>query len=478
MKNKIKFALMVFVAALAFAACAPQEFDEYSLGDSYTIGQDQFTFEINPASGGDEWTYNYTATFSADPVKYPYTYEIKFGDGEVSKNASGSHEYRVYAGTYTAQCIVYTPNGEAVTKEKTITFANDNPKVYQDDPASIQFALTGGKDNLAGKDWTLKAGSGLGPGDGTWGEWWNLNNEPALFDDSFIFKPNSILPNGEFVYENNGATFMNESLAGLFSDGDPTGSFITVEYAPATNATWNTEVRNGKNWLVLTKGFIGYAVAPGDLEKSEYEVLSFSPAEIVLEYHASDGNGWFFILTSETPVNPLTGEGSKTWVIDGNNKHTAEVNEALPDANIKGFMGLGPVGGYQEWWGAGAGEKSFETSGWTLEATKYTFTNAGKLTIETQGEGYGRKSCAASVGGYSVTGESGDDVYFTYDGGEYNYTLSDATLTIPANGFLAYYVGTQEYEVLYLSDTALCVRAVNTVEEQEWVFIFTPEGEQ
>jgi hypothetical protein len=468
---------MACAAAFVFAACAPQEFDEYQLGGSYTIGPDQLTFEMTAAPGSDEWTYNYTAVINVDPVKYPYAFEVRFGDGTVSKDLSGSHEYRVLAGTYTAELRVYTPDGEIAAKSKTLTFANDNPKVYQDDPASLQFALTGGKDNLNGKDWTLTAGSGLGGRNSGWGDWWDFGNEPALFDDAFLFKPNSIFPNGDFVYENNGTSFMNESLGDLFSDGDPDGSFVTVEYQPATDATWKIEERDGKSWLIINKGFAGYAVTPGDLEKAEYEVISFSPAEIQLKHYTGEDNAWYFFLTSEVPSNPLTGEGSKTWVIDGYNRHTEEV-VAATGLNIKGFMGLGPVGGYQEWWGAGAGEKSFDSAGWTLYESKYTFTSSGQLTIETQGEGYGRKATAASVGGYSVTSEEGDDALFTYAGGVYDYTFSDGKLTVPANGFLAYYVGTQEYEVVYLSDTALCVRAVNEAEGQDWVFIFTPEGEQ
>jgi hypothetical protein len=141
MKN-FKF-LLVTIMTVLVAACAPQELDKYSLGDSYTITQEQFAFEMTPAS--DEFTYNFSVTFNADPIKYPFTYDIRFGDGKADKSDvkkslsyQGTHEYLVLKGTYTAQCIVYVPNGDVLIKEKVITFDNDNEKIYQDDPTSVQ----------------------------------------------------------------------------------------------------------------------------------------------------------------------------------------------------------------------------------------------------------------------------------------------------------------------------------------------------
>lgn len=469
---------MAFTVALALTACAPQEFDEYRLGDSYTIPQDQFSFDMTP--GSDEFTYNFTASFNADPVKHPYSYEIRFGDGAVTRELTGSHEYIVLKGAYTAQCLVYVPNGDVIIKEKVINIVNDNEKVYQDDPASVQYALTGGKDNDSGKTWRLTGGSGLGPGTGTWGEWWSFDGTPALFDDEFTFQPNSIQPNGNFLYNANGGTFMNESLAGLFSDGDPSGSFVTTQYTPPSDATWLVALKDGKYWLTLNKGFIGYAISPNDLTQTEYEILSFTAGEIHLKYYSSDGNAWFFFLVSEIPSNPLTGQGSKTWVIDGYNKHIAEV-AAATGLNIKGFTGLGPLNAYgQDWWAAIAGDKSFENVGWTLYDWKITFTSSNQLKITTLGEGYGRKAFDGQ--GFTSTSIDGDDMKFAYNGGDYTYTLDNATpypkLTLSGNAFLGYYAGSQEYEVVYLSDTALAVVTHNTVEGQDWVFIYTPEGEQ
>ena len=514
MKNLIKILLVFVGVVLLNVSCSDED---YSLGESYTITQDQFTFEMTP--GIDEFTYDFAASFSVDPVKYPYAYEIRFGDkteenedtGTYKKNETvakkdmkafckdgfkhnGSFEYVVPAGTYTAQCIVYTPNGVVTVKEKTIVIANDNPGYFSDDPNSLQFALTGGKDNVEGKTWYLGSWTAMRDPDNRNNVWWDFK-DPAVMNDAFTFKPNSVKPNGAFVYENNGDSFMNESLGLLFPDGDPAGSFVTVNYNPPTDATWEVSQKEvgGVMITVLTvyKGFFGYAAFPADLVKAEYEVLSYSPSSIKLCLLAPDGEtfrGWCYELINDAPKDPLTGEGSKTWVVDGYNKHLAEVTAALPgEPDIKGFMGLGPAGGgNQNWWGAGPGDKSYETTlatsyahGWTLYDCKWTFASGGKLTIETGGEGYGRKA-SASVGGFSVTGEEGDDMLFTFNGGNYTYTYkkADNELTISDNGYLTYYCGVQTYEVLYLSETAMCVRVTSNPEGHNWVFILCPQGEE
>ena len=476
---------MAFAVALGLTACSPQEFDDHSLGGSYTFTEDQFTFEMTP--GSDQWTYDYTASFNIDGNKTPYSFEIRFNDGRgsVSKDLSGSFTYNVLAGTYIAECLLYNPNGEILIKEIEIVIANDNPDYYLDDPTSLQYALTGGKDNVDGKTWFIGAWTAMRNPDNRGEVWWPFGENAALLNDEFTFSPEGTNPYGGFLYNNNGDTFMNEKLGDLFSDGDTSGSFVTEFYNAPTDATFEVVIEGEKTFLILNKGFLGYATSPADLQQTKYEVLSFSPSNIrLVQLDADNFGGWCFELTNDVPADPLFGEGEKTWVVDGYNKATAEVQAALPgEPNIKGFMGLGPVGGNQEWWGADAGDKSAETTlaanghAWTLYDCKWTFTAGKELIIETKGEGYGRKA-SAGVGGFSVTAEEGDDMLFTYNGGTYTYTRTSDELTISDNGYLTYYCGVQTYEILYLSETAMCVRVVSNPEGHNWVFILCPEGEQ
>ena len=494
MKQIIKLTFIAFAVVFAMTACAPQEFDDYQLGESYSISADQVSFDMTP--GSDPWTYNYTMIVNVDPVKYPYSYEIIFGDGQSTKDPnerpngrmSGSHEYIVAKGIYTAKCSVYTPNGESVIKDVVITIAEDNEKIYKDDPASLQFALTGGKDNVEGKVWYIGDWTAMRDPSNLANVWWDFKND-ATANDAFTFKPNSIQPNGAFAYDNNGDTHMNESLGSLFPDGNIAGSFVTVNYTPATDATWNITERSGKKYLTINKGFLGYAIAPSDLQGREYEVISYTTSNIRLMVNT--GVGWCYELVSEVPDDPLTNNDSKTWVYDANNKHLQEVKDALPAlaGNLKGHIGLDALNTYdQAWWGAGPQEKSYDNTlasqgkGWTLYDWKMTFTSAGQLNIVTAGEGYGRKACA-SAGGFTPNTTQNDDIIFDYTGGNYTYTLDkNATpypkLTLSGNAFLGYYCGTQEYEIIYLSESAMCVVAHNTIESQDWVFILCPDGEQ
>ncbi|MDR2145735.1 MAG: hypothetical protein LBE91_04660 [Tannerella sp.] len=478
MKQITKFIYMAFAAVLALTACSPD--DDHNLGD-VNITAEAFTFDMTP--GSDEFTYNFAFVLNVKPSNV-YTVEIVFGDGKsVKSTPTGNHEYVVLAGTYTANCIVTLPDGTALIKEKVITIANDNPKALVDDTRSLQYALTGGKANTEGKGWIFKTDgySGVGPGNATGlpsggDRWWSFLNA-ATANDVMTFKPDGISTNGAYVYENNGDTHCNEKVGGEFPDGNLTGSFVTVNYTPPTDATWEIVSRDGKQYLVINKGFLGYAVFPTDLQKTEYEVMSFSPTEIIVRA-PEGGNAWYYNLVPSGTVaeDPLFGLGSKTWVVDSNNDRVEEVKAALPAiaSLINGHMGLGPMdGGYQQWWAAPAGDKA--TAFPNLYSSTYTFASNGDLTIVTGGEGYGRKACM-DKGGFAPTVFQQEDALFPYDGGTYTYTRAGDQLTISGNGFLVYYAGEQTYDIVYLSETALCVRVKNTTEGQDWVFILTPEG--
>jgi PKD repeat protein len=174
----------------------------------------------------------------------------------------------------------------------------------------------------------------------------------------------------------------------------------------------------------------------------------------------------------------------KTWVFDQYNLYTAEVKAAL-DKDIRGHMGLGaPGSASQGWWGAGANEKSFENTlasvkhGWKLYDWKLTFSMAGglKLKIETAGEGYGRNSLKD---GFPYVWNNNDDMAFPYSGGNYTFSLNEAgefpALTLPGGAFTGYYVGTQVYDIIYLTGEVMALRAPNSKEDQDWVFIYVRE---
>ncbi len=168
----------------------------------------------------------------------------------------------------------------------------------------------------------------------------------------------------------------------------------------------------------------------------------------------------------------------KTWVFDQYNNFAAEV-KAATGFNVTGHMGLGPQGSRsQDWWGAAPNDKHM----WEMYSTKFTFIQNGvQLKIVKNGnEGYGRKASAASVGGFTVHATSGDDAMFTYSGGDYTFSIDESgeypIITLGGNAYMGYYCGSQQYEVIYQTDKVMALRVNNTVEGQDWVFVYCLEA--
>ena len=165
----------------------------------------------------------------------------------------------------------------------------------------------------------------------------------------------------------------------------------------------------------------------------------------------------------------------KVWVFDQYNNFKDEVATAL-SKDIRGHIGLGPVGAYtQEWWGAGPDEKN----AWTMYSFKFTFIQQGvQLKIANSGQGYGRNRTAAG-GGFTPTDVVGEDATFNYPGGDYTFAINESgekpTIELSGNAFMGYYVGTQVYEIIYQTDQVMALRATNTLEGQDWIFIFCLE---
>ncbi|WP_291530740.1 PKD domain-containing protein [Bacteroides sp. UBA939] len=186
--------------------------------------------------------------------------------------------------------------------------------------------------------------------------------------------------------------------------------------------------------------------------------------------------------------NNLTGGASatdgKTWVFDQYNNYTKVVSDAVAGftapkpainaGNIKGHTGLGPLNTYaQEWWGAGPNEKS----AWDMYDMKFTFIQSGlQMKVETAGKGYGRWALAHSKPGAV---QEGEDVVYNYAGGTYNFALDDSgplpQLTLTGDATMGYYCGTQTYDIVYQSEEVMALCVHNSVESQDWLFIYCRE---
>lgn len=166
----------------------------------------------------------------------------------------------------------------------------------------------------------------------------------------------------------------------------------------------------------------------------------------------------------------------KVWVLDQYNNYVDEVAKATGKA-VKGHMGLDALNSYgQTWWGAASNEKADK---WTLYDYKFTFIQDGaKLKLQNGGEGYGRNKCIG-LGGFSATSVDGEDATFTFTGGDYSFSIDETkkypVLKLSGNAFMGYYCGTQEYDIFYQTDKVMALCAHNTVESQDWVFVYCLE---
>jgi hypothetical protein len=221
----------------------------------------------------------------------------------------------------------------------------------------------------------------------------------------------------------------------------------------------------------------------GDYTVSMY-VYAPDGAVVTKTYDLSLTNDDFSLVSSPVYVQLTGGIDSingKTWVFDRYNNFTKEVADAT-GKDIRGHYGLSPAGDYsQQWWGAGQSEKI----GSALEKIydfKFTFKQAGmQLIIETGGQGFGRKACL-SGSGQTNYGEEGDDAFFDYDGGAYTFSIVEAesedtysTLTPSEGAILGYYACNLVYEIMYQTGEVIALRALNTTENQDWVYIFCRE---
>ena len=152
------------------------------------------------------------------------------------------------------------------------------------DPVDVVSEILTGE---TGKNWKIGSWTSMRNPDNRNEVWWDFK-DPAIMDDIFTFNAD-----GSFIHENNGNSFMNESMGDLFPDGDTGGSFVTEHYTPPTDASWEVSKIDGKLILTINKGFFGYATSSGDLVETQYLVSEYSDTSIRLILNDGWG-GWCF----------------------------------------------------------------------------------------------------------------------------------------------------------------------------------------
>ncbi len=248
-----------------------------------------------------------------------------------------------------------------------------------------------------------------------------------------------------------------------FANTTKINGVYSVKWDLGNGTTGNTSSITGQYPLAGSYNVTLTITTADGVSASKTEVLTLSTND----YNLISTPNYVHLTGSQTT------EKSRTWVLDQYNNYAARIANATGLA-ISGHEGLGPEGSYgQSWWAAKADEKNT----WTLYAHKFTFSLDGlKVHIANQGTGYGRKACA-TAGGFAVSSTSGDDCLFSYSGGDYTFSPLNETgkypsFTLSGNAFLGYYCGSQKYEILYLDDECMALRVDDTIEGQDWVFVY------
>jgi PKD repeat protein len=114
------FMLLHSVICLLLLSCAPQEFDDHSLGviDTVTSDQVSFTFAASPSNPNE---YSFTSTST---IRTPHALLWDLGNGETGKGNSVTSTYPS-AGSYTITLTAYAPDGTSVTVTQNIVIASD-----------------------------------------------------------------------------------------------------------------------------------------------------------------------------------------------------------------------------------------------------------------------------------------------------------------------------------------------------------------
>jgi len=249
------------------------------------------------------------------------------------------------------------------------------------------------------------------------------------------------------------ANLVPEDVDWGYAETDVVNEYILFNNTPGTTSLW--DLGNG-------------ATAEGDSAVARYTfageynvkltVISQGGTVTVEDMISTDQDNPAFL--SGYPYDELTGGGQQVWAVDG---------------YYKGAFGLGPtLENPTEWHADNAGARE----GKGLYDDRFTFqvTEAGlTVTQETNGDVYANGGWAADLGptdGHQE--EGGGDFIMPHEGGDFVVNYSSAKLSITNNGFLGYYAGASEYEIITLTDELLEVAFWDSNANFYWYTRFVP----
>ena len=296
MKNIIKHGLFALMAIFVIASCAPQEFNDYSLGPAPQ--ESQLAFSATPKSDQP----NLVDLKDESQVSGVAIWDL--GNGATAKGTNVTAQYP-FAGTYNITMSLYTTGG-SVSKSQTITISNDDMSLLN---TPMYNALTGGAANLTGKTWVFDqyhdGHFGVAAADATSPEWWSCpaggKDGSSLYTQEFTFTQVGV----KLEWKNNGYIYTNEggknALGGEFvADPGGAGDF-DVKYVPKSSYTFTLDESAGT--LTLNDGaFFGFYTGT-----SVYQIYTLNDDVLYLKNVSGveTGNSWWFrFIPKEKNVKP------------------------------------------------------------------------------------------------------------------------------------------------------------------------------
>ncbi|MBI9059298.1 MAG: PKD domain-containing protein [Labilibaculum sp.] len=246
---------------------------------------------------------------------------------------------------------------------------------------------------------------------------------------------------------------MAEQIEWGYNATDVTNEYTLYNNTPGVSSIWDfgNGVTQKGNTVTARYTFAGtYTVT--------LTVISQGGVTVVEDKITTDVDNPSFL--SGYPYDELIGSGEQTWAID---------------AYSKAHFGLGPtIANPVEWYGAAVNDKADRS----LYDDRFTFKiTASGLTVTqvTNGLVYANGAWASDFGTTAGNEEpSGGDFIMPFDGGDFVCTVAGNILNVTGGGFLGYYAGASEYEIMTLTEDLLEVAFWDTKSNFYWFTRFRP----
>ena len=324
MKNSIKQLSWAMVLLFVIASCAPQEMDNHSLNELYTISNDQVTFS-KTVSTKSQNVITFTNTSTLADNEYVVMWDLGNGVTKTGKVGSITGEYP-FKGDYTVTLTIMNNNSSA-TRSEVVHIANDDYSLIS---THVYVNLTGGAEDTDGKVWVfdqynnfsaevaaalaplkaeypeperaaaynIKGHMGLGPQGSRGQEWWgagpNEKNTWTMYDFKFTFVQQGVKLKIENKQQGYGRAASSATVGG-FSVTSTSGEDAVFTYGGG-NYNFSIDESGKYPKLALTgNAFMGYYCG-----SQEYEIIYQTDKVMALRVNNQvESQDWVFVYCLE-----------------------------------------------------------------------------------------------------------------------------------------------------------------------------------